>query len=612
MREQIGIDVTARDLASKELARVQGSVTNLAKSTGGAVPPVNALAGAQMGLAQKAFFALQNLQSVAWAIQMVTSVITPMVNASRDYQESFTKTNIVLGEHADVLLDVSKVSARTMGLSANQVLKMGSEYANLFRAMKLTEEQSAVMSVATLQLATDISSFNNIPMDEALNKLRSGLVGEYLPRRTVGVQLNELIVAQKALDMGLAETKSEISAQDKVMARLKVMTEQLDLTVGDFARTQGGLANQQRMASAAMADLQRDAGEALVPLFLTLTQMGVGLMEVMIPIVKILGSDMPAVLGGFAAALLYAAIMGNVATASFFATASAIGTTMLALLPVIGVGIAVAGMLMWLESEFGAVTATINIVTGAIGNLLGFLQDLAFNILMFIADSPLPVFLSILGGIIGFVAGLIGGFVKGIQELNEKFNILGTIVDFIGGFFKAIFDGLFGFIKPVIDAVGWFLDFMGIELPKETKGMTDDIKGVVRSAAVGIASIGNDGKRVVTATVEAAKATIAAAFPEMEDSAKNFFATLPEGAEAARVQTLMATSSIMSGVAKSLRDGREGVTAARDFLKEAIKSAVDPAKEKKDIKGFLAGKELADALARLSLKGLLLPSWQLL
>jgi hypothetical protein len=32
-------------------------------------------------------------------------------------------------------------------------------------------------------------------------------------------------------------------------------------------------------------------------------------------------------------------------------------------------------------------------------------------------------------------------------------------------------------------------------------------------------------------------------------------------------------------------------------LADAIKNAVDPAKEKKDIKAFLNGKELADALA---------------
>lgn len=596
MREQIGIDVTARDLASKELGRVQGAVTNLAKSTGASVPPVNALAGAQQGLAQKAFFLLQNLQSVQWAISMLSATLTPMVNANRDWQESLTKTNTVLGEHAHVLLDAAEIGAETMGLSANQVLKMGSEYANLFRAMKLTEEESANMSLATLQLASDISSFNNIDMEEALAKLRSGLVGEYLPMRTVGVQLNELIVAEKALAMGLADTKAEISAQDKVMARFKVMTEQLDLTVGDFARTQMGLANQQRIAAAKMADMQRDAGEALVPVFLALTQFSIGFMEVLIPMIKILGEDFPAVLGGVAAAFIVAALTGNVAAVSFFTAAGAALSAMVALAPFVVVGVAVAGVLMLLEDNFGVVSGAIDAVSTGIGSFVEFLQDLAVNVLLFIAESPLPTWWAILGSIIGFVAGVIGGIINFVAELNEKFNILGTIIDIVGSVFKGIFEGIMGFIKPVIDAVGWFLDFLGVELPQETEDMSSAIKDTVKAAAKGVGDIGKEGEDTVRATIEGAREIIDKAFPDMEASAKDYFAALPEGAEKARVETLLATSGIMSGVAKSLRDGRESVTAARDFLKEAIKSAVDPAKEKKDIKAFLSGKELAEAL----------------
>ena len=596
MREQIGIDVTARDLASKELGRVQGAVTNLAKSTGSAVAPVNALAGAQMGMAQKAFFALQNLQSVAWAIQTATAMITPMVNAARDWQESLTKTNIVLGEHAYILLDAAEISARTMGLSGNQVLKMGSEYANLFRAMKLTEEQSAKMSLATLQLASDISSFNNIEMDDALGKLRSALVGEYLPMRTVGVQLNELIVAEKALEMGLAETKSEISAQDKVMARFKVMTEQLDLTIGDLARTQNGLANQQRFAAAAMADLQRDAGEALVPVFLTLTQLGVSFMEILVPIVKLLGTQFPAVMVGATVVLI--GLAGGLVPATMMAWnfAAGIWAALSPLIPFIAAGAAITFVLIKMEEEFGFVSSVVNVVSGAIQSFAGFIQELAVNILLFIAESPLPTWWAILGTIIGFVAGIIGGIITFIADLNEKFNILGTIIDVVGGIFKGIFEGIMGFIKPVIDAVGWFLDFLGVELPQETEDMSEAIKDTVKSAAKGVGDIGKAGEDSVRATVESSRAIIEAAFPEMEETAKDYFAALPEGAESARVQTLMATSSIMSGVAKSLRDGRESVTSARDFLKEAIKNAVDPAKEKKDIKSFLNGKELADAL----------------
>ena len=47
-------------------------------------------------------------------------------------------------------------------------------------------------------LAADLASFNNIDPTEALDKLRSGLVGEAEPLRSVGVLLNEAAVQAKA------------------------------------------------------------------------------------------------------------------------------------------------------------------------------------------------------------------------------------------------------------------------------------------------------------------------------------------------------------------------------------------------------------------------------
>lgn len=412
MREQIGIDVTARDLASKELARVNGAVDRLAASAGKAVPATNALGGAQMGMGQKAFFALQNLQSVQWAISMATSVMQPMVDAARDYQESLTKINTVLGEHAQLLITASETSARTMGLSTNQVLKMGGEYANLFRAMKLSEEQSSKMSLATIQLASDISSFNNIPMDDALAKLRSGLVGEYLPMRTVGVQMNELIVGAKGVELGFAKTAKELTAQEKVMARFAVMTEQLELTQGDFARTQYGLANQQRVAAAVMEDNMMKAGQALIPIFLSLTQATIGFMEVIIPIIQVLGTQFPAIMVGAVVGLI--AFAGGLipATMAVWGFAAGVWAAIVPFLPFIAIGLVVAGALMILEEKFGFVTAALDVFFGILGAIADFIK------------SVFVVAIQIVANIIGIfdqgLASELRGVADNIQNLGKE------------------------------------------------------------------------------------------------------------------------------------------------------------------------------------------------
>jgi hypothetical protein len=516
VREQIGIDVTARDLASKELQRVNGAVDRLAASTGKAAPATDALGGAQMGMGQKAFFALQNLQSVQWAISTMTSMMTPAVNAARDWNESVSKVNVVLGEHADVLLKAAETSARTMGLSGNQVLAMGSEYANLFRAMKMTEEESANMSLATVQMASDISSFNNIPMDDALGKLRSGLVGEYLPLRTVGVQLNEIVVANKAMQMGLADSKQAITQQDKVMARFALITEQLDLTVGDFARTQFGLANQQRVAAAVMDDNMRKAGQALLPIFLALTQASIGFMDVIIPIITLLGTQFPAIAAGVVAALIAMAGGFVPATMAVWGFATAAWAAIVPFLPFIAIGVVVAGALMVLEAKFGFVTGAIHVLSEAIGAIVGFIK------------SALVVAIQILANIVGF------------------------------------FDK---------------------DMAKSLNGMADAVN-----------NIGKETTDTVKATEEESRAIIARAIPGMENVSADYFNTMPDAAGNAKEAVLKRTSETMAGVASSLKNGRDAVKNAADFLKQALKDAVSPAKEKKDLNKFLDSKELKKAL----------------
>ena len=596
MREQIGIDVTARDLASKELQRVNGAVDRLATSTGQAVPKTDALSGAQQGLASKAFFLLQNLQSVQWAIGMVSNAMTPAVNAARDWNESVSKVNVVLGEHADVLLKAAETSARTMGLSGNQVLAMGSEYANLFRAMKLTEEQSANMSLATVQLASDISSFNNIPMDDALGKLRSGLVGEYLPLRTVGVQLNEIIVANKALEMGLKDSKAALTAQDKVMARFAIITEQLDLTVGDFARTQYGLANQQRVAAAVMDDNMKKAGQALIPVFLALTQFSIGFMEVLIPLIQIIGTQFPAVMAGFIATMILFPAVSAPATAALWGLAGAAWGALSPFLPFIAVGVAVAGLFILLEQNFGVVSGAMKVLGDAVGAVADWIKNALVVALLMIEQSPLPQILATIAGVFGVIAGVIGTVVGALASLNEKFNILGTIGEIIGTVLGKVFEAVTAPLRFIIDTLGGILDFF-FDFPEGTADAANGIEEAIHGMALGVRDIGQETTEQVHATEAESRAIIARAIPGMENISNDYFNALPDAAGNAQQEVLKLTSETMTGVADSIKAGRTGVKSAVDAFRDALKNAVPPAKEKKDIEKFLASKELKAGLA---------------
>jgi hypothetical protein len=121
------------------------------------------------------------------------------------------------------------------------------------------------MSRSIVQLAADLGSFNNIGTDVALEKIRAGLVGEIEPLRSLGVNINAVMVQQKALNMGLAETAKELTAADKAQASYALILEQTTNAQGDFARNADEAANSLKTAQASVDDLKASIGTGLTP-----------------------------------------------------------------------------------------------------------------------------------------------------------------------------------------------------------------------------------------------------------------------------------------------------------------------------------------------------------
>jgi hypothetical protein len=192
--------------------------------------------------------------------------------AASDYNESLNKMQVVFKQNAAQIQTWSETAATSLGMSRQEALETSSTFGNLFTSMGIGSQQAAGMSVQMIQLAADLSSFNNIDPSEAFEKLRSGIVGEAEPLRTLGVNLMEVDVQQKALAMGLASTTKELTVQDKVLARLALITEQTKNAQGDFARTAEGVANAQRIATAEYKNALATIGQQLLPVKLKLVK----------------------------------------------------------------------------------------------------------------------------------------------------------------------------------------------------------------------------------------------------------------------------------------------------------------------------------------------------
>ena len=102
------------------------------------------------------------------------------------------------------------------------------------------------MSSRMVELAADMASAKNVPLDVALDKIRAGLIGESEPLRTMGVLLSEARVKQEAYSSGLAKTGATLTNTQKVQARMNIILADSAAMHGDLINTQGSVANQWR------------------------------------------------------------------------------------------------------------------------------------------------------------------------------------------------------------------------------------------------------------------------------------------------------------------------------------------------------------------------------
>lgn len=271
----VAVDVTGVDRANREFDELNRELdqadTNLrqvgdeAQRTGRELNQAGTQGTSAFNNLRSSFGGFVAAIGAAQGIRILARGIRDSIDEASNFEESLSKTQVVFREFSDDIEDFASVGPEALGLSSQAALEATSTFGNLFTALGLARDEAASLSPQIVQLGSDLASFNNISVDDALTALRSGLVGEVEPLRRLGVAINAAVVEQKAFELGLAETGGAISEAAKVQARYALILEQTTTAQGDFARTADGLANSQRTATAEIENAQVAIGQAFVP-----------------------------------------------------------------------------------------------------------------------------------------------------------------------------------------------------------------------------------------------------------------------------------------------------------------------------------------------------------
>lgn len=217
------------------------------------------------------------------AVSGVTKLFAPLLAAAAGFQaldwvkgsidkasdlgESMSKVEQIFGKDASKAInDFASQGAKKLGQTRLSVLDAAGTFGVFGKSAGLTGQKLGNFSNDLVQLSTDLASFHNTSPEEAVEALAAALRGESEPMRKYGVLLDDASLRQEALKQGLIKTTKEaLTPQQKVLAAQALIMKQTKDAQGDFEKTSGGLANQQRILAASFEETQTKLGQAFLP-----------------------------------------------------------------------------------------------------------------------------------------------------------------------------------------------------------------------------------------------------------------------------------------------------------------------------------------------------------
>jgi hypothetical protein len=148
-------------------------------------------------------------------------------------------------------------------------------------------------SKAVVATTNDLASFSNVPIEEAMAAMQSGLAYQFEALRRLGVSISVATISQSSYAQSIGKTWDEMDNLQKQEAILSAIMEQspnalhqnialwtdYNYRLGDAATTSGSFANSSQGLKQSFDDLKAELGDALLPMMTKLSQHGIEAIE---------------------------------------------------------------------------------------------------------------------------------------------------------------------------------------------------------------------------------------------------------------------------------------------------------------------------------------------
>lgn len=230
------------------------------------------------------------LSLVYGGLRRVAKFIASWINESNEYIENVNLFSVSMGEYAEAAMTTANEVSDLLGIDPSDWIRNQGVFMTLATGFGVVGDRANTMSEQLTQLGYDLSSFFNISVEDAMQKLQSGISGELEPLRRLGYDLSQAKLEAVALSLGIDKAVSSMTQAEKAELRYYAIMTQVEQSHGDLARTLNDPANQLRVLKAQVTQAARAFGDLFIPILNAVLPVVIAVTKVVIMLAQAIGS----------------------------------------------------------------------------------------------------------------------------------------------------------------------------------------------------------------------------------------------------------------------------------------------------------------------------------
>lgn len=201
-----------------------------------------------------------------YALSKVGRYIKNSVQSAMEVEASLQQVARTMGESTQSFLKWAETSALSFNMAQSDALKFGATYSNLVSSFLSDTNQITGATTELLKASSVIASATGRTMDDVMERIRSGLLGNTEAIEDLGVNVNVALLETTEAFERLANGKSwnQLSFQTQQQIRLMAILEQTSSKFGNevFQNTNSSL----QQLVAILKDVALNLGNAFLPI----------------------------------------------------------------------------------------------------------------------------------------------------------------------------------------------------------------------------------------------------------------------------------------------------------------------------------------------------------